>query len=79
MFDALQRKAITEISQLLDRADVDNKTAKGLLGLAELNGDEGVIGEARSLLKFAGKGVAQALDKLQAVADLSNSSEPDIP
>ena len=79
LFDALQRKAITEISQLLDRADVDNKTAKGLLGLAELNGDEGVIGEARSLLKFAGKGVAQALDNLQAVADLIKSSEPDIP
>lgn len=79
LFDALQRKAIPEIGELLDRADIDGKTARGLLGLAELNGDESVIDEARSLLKFAGKGVAGALDNLQAVADLIKSSEPDIP
>lgn len=79
LFDALQRKAIPEIGELLDRADIDGKTARGLLGLAELNGDESVIDEARNLLKFAGKGVAGALDNLQAVADLIKSSEPDIP
>jgi ATP phosphoribosyltransferase regulatory subunit len=79
LFDALQRKAIPEIGELLDRADIDGKTARGLLGLAELNGDESVIDEARSLLKFAGKGVAGALNNLQAVADLIKSNEPDIP
>lgn len=79
LFAALQRKAIPEIEQLLARAGVDGKHAKGLLGLAELNGEEGVIDEARKLLGFAGKGVARALDNLAAVADQIKAAEPDIP
>ncbi|MDZ7662457.1 ATP phosphoribosyltransferase regulatory subunit [Thiohalophilus sp.] len=79
LFDALQRKAIPEIEQLLDKSAVDKKIAKGLLGLAQLNGDESVIGEARRLLAFAGEGVSQALDNLQAVAEQIKSCEPSIP
>jgi len=79
LFDALQRKAIPEIEQLLDKSVVDQKIAKGLLGLAQLNGDESVIKEARQLLAFAGDGVSQALDNLQAVAEQIKSCEPSIP
>ena len=79
LFDALQRKAIPEIEQLLGNSAVDKKIAKGLLGLANLNGDESVIDEARRLLGFAGDGVGQALDNLQAVAQQIKAAEPAIP
>lgn len=79
LFDALQRKAIPEIEQLLDNSPVDSKVAEGLLGLATLNGDDTVIDEARQLLAFAGDGVGQALDNLQAVAQQIKDHEPAIP
>ncbi len=79
LFDALQRKAIPEIEQLLDNSSVDSKIAEGLLGLATLNGDDAVIDEARRLLAFAGDGVAQALNNLQAVAQQIKQHAPAIP
>lgn len=78
LFDALQRKAIPEIEQLLDTSNVERNIANGLLGLAKLNGDESVIGRARELLAFAGEGVGRALDNLQAVADQIKAWEPDV-
>lgn len=79
LFAALQRKAVPEIEQLLGSSAVDSKTARGLLGLADLNGDETVIDEARRLLAFAGDGVSQALDNLAAVAQQIKACEPAIP
>ncbi|MDZ7802542.1 ATP phosphoribosyltransferase regulatory subunit [Thiohalophilus sp.] len=79
LFDALQRKAIPEIEQLLANSPVEKKIADGLRGLATLNGDESVIEEARRLLAFAGDGVNQALDNLQAVAQQIRNHEPQIP
>lgn len=79
LFDALQRKAIPEIEQLLDNSSVDRKIAEGLLGLATLNGDESVIEDARRLLAFASEGVGEALDNLQAVAQQIKAHEPAIP
>lgn len=79
LFDALQRKAIPELEQLLEKSQVDDKVASGLLGLATLNGDESVIEQARQSLAFAGDGVSLVLDNLQAVTDQIKSCEPDIP
>ncbi|MFP3874103.1 MAG: ATP phosphoribosyltransferase regulatory subunit [Thiohalophilus sp.] len=79
LFDALQRKAIPEIEQLLDNSSIDSKIADGLLALATLNGDESVIEEARRLPAFAADGVAPALDNLQAVAQQIKAHEPRIP
>jgi len=78
LFDALQRKAKPEIQQLIASWSLDKKMANGLLGLADLNGDESVLEEARKLLGFAGKEVQTALDNLQAVATQLKAREPDI-
>lgn len=78
LFDALQRKAKPEIQQLIASWSLDKKMANGLLGLADLNGDESVLEEAHKLLGFAGKEVQTALDNLQAVATQLKAREPDI-
>jgi ATP phosphoribosyltransferase regulatory subunit len=78
LFDALQRKAKPEIQQLIASWSLDRKMANGLLGLADLNGDESVLEEAHRLLGFAGKEVKTALDNLQAVATQLKAREPDI-
>ncbi len=78
LFDALQRKAKPEIEQLINSWSLDQKMAAGLLGLADLNGDESVLGQARELLAFGGADVMGALDNLQSVASQLKAREPEL-
>ena len=68
LFDALQRKAIPEVEELVGNLNLDSATRKGFTDLVWLNGDVDVLDEARQ--KFAGNDeVIHALDELAHVAE----------
>ncbi len=69
LFDALQRKAKPEIETFLGGLKIGDKQRRRLIALVELNGGNGVLDEARSLLKGAGKAVDAALASLQQMAE----------
>ena len=68
LFDALQRKATTEIAGILAASDAGQAERQRLAVLAELNGDAGVLEAAREQLAGAGDAVIAALDNLCAIA-----------
>ena len=70
LFEALQRKAATEINDLLQAHVADAGQRRRLAALAELNGDRSVLQRARADLTGAGNAVLTALDNLTAIADL---------
>lgn len=78
LFDSLQRKANTEISALLNEWKLESKIAKAITALTRLNGDESILAEAKSVLKNAGKGVANALDELTNISELLKSRLPEL-
>lgn len=69
LFDALQRKARPEIESFLSGLAISDRQRQRLVALVELNGGDGVLEEARSQLKGAGREVDAALDSLQQMAD----------
>ncbi len=79
LHDALQRKARSEIAELLDRAPVDANIAAMILALAELNGDESVLAEARRALAAADQEVLAAVDRLEQTAEVVKARFPDTP
>jgi ATP phosphoribosyltransferase regulatory subunit len=68
LFEALQRKAVAEIVELVERFGVDAPIRRMLLALAELNGGEDVLTRARSVLAGAPPAVGEAIDYVDAVA-----------
>jgi ATP phosphoribosyltransferase regulatory subunit len=78
LFDALQRKAKPEISELLNDWSLPKAVAQMLTKLTDLNGSESVLTEARNVLKKASKPVQQALDNLQQIATLLQQRLPDL-
>jgi len=68
LFDAMQRKAEGEVTQLLDSWAVEPKLKTLLVSLPSLNGDSSILEEARELFRMAPTGVLQALDDLEQVA-----------
>jgi ATP phosphoribosyltransferase regulatory subunit len=78
LFDCLQRKANTEIAELLDEWKLDTSLAKVLAELTRLNGDESVLAEAKTILKKAGKGVMNALDELASIAERIKQGKPEV-
>jgi ATP phosphoribosyltransferase regulatory subunit len=78
LFEMLQRKAVTEINELLDSLTIDNKVKTMLAGLSSLNGDESVFAKARTLLADADKTVIDAVDYLQRTAELMRARYDDI-
>ena len=67
LFDAMQRKAIPEIEQLLQEFAVKSPEKEMLSGLAMLNGGDEVLIEAVSVLEKANNDVKSALDNLGAI------------
>lgn len=64
LFDALQRKARTEVDTIVAQLDMD-AAGKGMLaGLVDLNGGDEVQAQSRKLLAGASDAVLQALDEL---------------
>jgi ATP phosphoribosyltransferase regulatory subunit len=68
LFDALQRKAVTDISEILDASDASAEQRGRLAVLAELNGGQEILEVARTRLAGAGAAVMAALDNLKAIA-----------
>jgi len=75
LFDALQRKAVTELSDYLTTVNISAQKKQQFLSLVELNGDISVIAEARHIL--TGDEVHKALDNLQAIADALQARVPE--
>ncbi len=78
LFDSLQRKANAEIADYLKDWKLDSAIASAIAALTDLNGDESVLDEAKTVLKKAGKGVLSALDELTNIAELLKKRLPDV-
>lgn len=78
LFDSLQRKANTEIAAYLSEWKLDSNVANAIAALTNLNGDESVLDEAKTVLNKMGKGVLNALDELTNIAALFKKQLPDI-
>jgi ATP phosphoribosyltransferase regulatory subunit len=79
LFDALQRKARTDVEVLLDEIGIERRHWNMLTALIELNGGQAVLAEARQRLKNAPASVTQALDNLEAVASIVTRKMPSLP
>lgn len=78
IFDALQRKAMPEVGELLDSFQIKPEVAAMLKGLGELNGD-GALEAAKSLLKAADQPVQDALNYLREMARQIAHWLPEVP
>ncbi len=78
LFDALQRKSIPEIEELIGRLDIGGKEARMLLALPELSGDDVVLGQAKEIFVHAGQDVQDALNDLIRLAELVNKRIPEL-
>ena len=79
LFDALQRKAVPEIDELLRQQELDATAAAMLARLATLNGNGEVFKDARQALAGAGQEVLAALGELEAIADKLRQRHPQLP
>ena len=79
LFEALQRKASTEIDTLVGGLGLDDSLSGMLIALAELNGDAEVLQRARLVLADAPAEVAAAIDYVEAVAAQLSQELPDLP
>jgi ATP phosphoribosyltransferase regulatory subunit len=78
LFDALQRKALSEAAELLGTFDIDPEHAEMLLRLGELNGD-GALEQAARVLKGADRKVQHALNYLRDMARQIAHWLPEVP
>jgi ATP phosphoribosyltransferase regulatory subunit len=78
LFSALQRKAVTDISALLDSYQISSHARQMLQELSELNGDKSVLARARTILDNAPNSVKLALDTLEQIAETLSQRIPDI-
>ncbi len=76
LFDALQRKARTEIDELLGQLDIKKDVRSMLACLVELNGDMTIFEEAKSKLAKADDVVRQSLENLLSIATAVNEKLP---
>lgn len=67
LFDALQRKAVTELDDYLSTLTVSGEQKQQFMALTELNGDISIIDQARKIL--TGDEVQAELDDLEAIAN----------
>jgi ATP phosphoribosyltransferase regulatory subunit len=79
LFDALQRKAATEIRDILAACKADEAHRQRLACLAELNGEREVLDIARGRLAGAGRAVSDALENLDAIAARMRQQAGDTP
>ena len=78
LFDALQRKALPEIEDLISRQGVHGEPANMLLSLAELNGED-ALARAEAVLRSADANVKAALAYVRRVAEELRRWLPDVP
>jgi ATP phosphoribosyltransferase regulatory subunit len=78
LFDALQRKSIPEIRDLVNRLDIDEQQAAMLLALPELCGED-ALDRAKALFSEANSDVQEALNELVQLADMVKKRMPELP
>ncbi len=76
LFEAVQRKAESEIGEMLGSWKVSKELKTGLVALTALNGDSSVLSEAREIFAMAPKPVLDALDDLGEVIRLIHRDLP---
>lgn len=79
LFDILQRKALTELTQLLSELDVDNECKRIFAVLPKLNGDADILSKAEEILAGTHDDVKQALHELQSLAGNLSRQYPLLP
>ena len=79
LFDALQRKAVPEIKNLLAEFGVTENISNRVLALSDLNGSADTISEARQKLAGSSEAVLAALDYVEAVASSIKAQYPELP
>lgn len=79
LFEALQRKASTEIAELVDSFGLDAAMGDMFRVMAELNGGDEVLARARDVLAAAPPAVGAAIDYVEAVAQQLRRCQPDLP
>jgi ATP phosphoribosyltransferase regulatory subunit len=79
LFDVLQRKAKTELVELMEAYPIEPCFKPLFLKLIELNGDHTVLTLARDIFAEAGDKINQALADLQAIADKLAALYPSLP
>ncbi len=77
LFDALQRKSIPEIKDLIGRFQIAEQEAALLLALPELSGDD-ALDRAATVLAKANQDVKDALHDLVRLAELVNIRMPEL-
>jgi ATP phosphoribosyltransferase regulatory subunit len=76
LFDALQRKSGPEIAHHLRRWRVPEAISRSIAALPELNGDAGVLDEARVVL--SGREVLAAVEELRAIGAELGTRHPEV-
>ncbi len=69
LFDVLQRKAKTELAELMEGYTIDTRFKPLFLKLIELNGDKTILAIAREIFAYTDDKISQALADLQTIAD----------
>jgi ATP phosphoribosyltransferase regulatory subunit len=77
LFDALQRKAVPEIEELVAGFELRPDLARMLVGLADLNGDD-ALDRAEQVLRGADAPVREAVDYLRRLAEALHQFQPEV-
>ncbi|KAF3977899.1 MAG: ATP phosphoribosyltransferase regulatory subunit [Methylococcales symbiont of Iophon sp. n. MRB-2018] len=70
LFEVLQRKAKTDLDELLDSFNIEQKFKTLFITLSALNGGSDVLVKAKEILADTNETVTMALTELQAISDL---------
>jgi len=78
LFDILQRKSNSELSDLLESYAISAELKAIFLSLPKLNGDKSVLATAQTVFAAADEAVKSALAELLALADLLHAYYPEL-
>ena len=79
LFDVLQRKARTELNELVAGFEIDEKYKNIFIVLPTLNGGSDVLDKATKILADTSETVTHALSELQAIANKLSINFPSLP
>jgi ATP phosphoribosyltransferase regulatory subunit len=79
LFDVLQRKAITELNELVNGYKIDDKFKHIFITLPALNGGVDILVEAAKVLSGVSDSVTRDLEELKTIADKLSLYFPSLP
>lgn len=78
LFDVLQRKAAAELDELIASWQIDGDQAAALRALVDMNGDAGILKQARQTMAAGGAAVTAAIDELEQLIEIVGSRYPNV-